>query len=53
MEKLHGSSKEISRTPKEKLLRSKQKIHRREKTVEYQEEVYANWSEMLGKTTLT
>lgn len=52
MERLDGNSKKISRTPKEKLLRSKQKIHRGEKTVECEEEVYVNWSEMLGQTTL-
>lgn len=42
MEILHGNSKKISRIPKEKLLRRKQKIHRREKTVDYEEEVYVN-----------
>lgn len=51
MERLHGNSKKISRTSKEKLLKSKQKIHRGEKTVEC-EEVYVNWAEMLGQTTL-
>lgn len=43
MERLHRNSKRISRTSKGKLLRSKQKIHKREKTVEYEKEVYVNW----------